>query len=101
MEFTNWFKAMHKIVGVIFQGRYKSILVDEDNYAVQLTAYIHLNPVKARVVKISEQYIWSSHLDYLGKKKSLNNMDTDFVLKQFDKDNKKAKEKYGSYIEKT
>jgi len=97
-SYTNWFKARHKIVGVIFQGRYKSILIDEDNYAVQLTTYIHLNPVRARVVKKPEQYIWSSHLDYLGKKKSLDNMNNDFVLKQFNRDNKKAREKYVSFI---
>ncbi|MGI9533526.1 MAG: helix-turn-helix domain-containing protein [Thermodesulfobacteriota bacterium] len=97
-SYTNWFKAQHKILGVIFQGRYKSILVDEDNYAVHLTAYIHLNPVRAEVVKKPEQYIWSSHLEYLGKKKSLDNMDIDFVLNQFNRDNKKAREQYVSFV---
>lgn len=42
-SYSNWFKAKYNIVGAVFQGRYKSILVDKDNYALVLSAYIHLN----------------------------------------------------------
>jgi len=46
-SYANWFRARYKLVGTVFQGRYKSILVDEDSYALVLSAYIHLNPLRA------------------------------------------------------
>ncbi len=50
----------------IFQGRFKSILVDSERYLKELIRYIHLNPVRAGLVKRPEQYRWSSHNTYLG-----------------------------------
>ncbi|MGH7884423.1 MAG: helix-turn-helix domain-containing protein [Thermodesulfobacteriota bacterium] len=97
-SYTNWFKARHQIVGVVFQGRYKSLLVDEDSYALQLSTYIHLNPVRAGMVEKPEEYIWSSYLDYMGKRRTLENMDTDLVLSSFGNDNKKAINKYKSFL---
>ncbi len=55
-SYTNWIKAQHNIVGVIFQGRYKSILVDEDVYGIVLYSYIHLNPIRAGIVKELKEY---------------------------------------------
>jgi len=52
-------------IGHLFQGRYKAILVDADNYLLQLVQYIHLNPVRAKIVKHPEDYLWSSHTTYL------------------------------------
>ncbi len=66
-SYSNWFKAKYRIVGVIFQGRYKSILVDADNYALMLSIYIHLNPLRAKIVKEPGDYIWSTYLDYVGE----------------------------------
>lgn len=51
--------------GPLFRGRYKSILVDENNYLLQLSRYIHLNPVSARIVEKAEDYHWSSYRTYL------------------------------------
>ncbi|MEW6456587.1 MAG: transposase [Acidobacteriota bacterium] len=98
-SYTNWFKAAHKIVGVVFQGRYKSILVDEDNYALELSAYIHLNPLRAGIVKNIEQYKWSSFLEYIGEgMPSVERLDTSFILNQLDDDLKRAAEKYKRFI---
>ncbi|MDY0191362.1 MAG: hypothetical protein RBR22_11575 [Desulfuromonas sp.] len=47
--------------GHLFQGRYNAILVDADTYLLELTAYIHLNPVRAGMVGAPETYCWSSH----------------------------------------
>jgi len=46
-SYANWFRARYKLVGTVFQGRYKSILVDEDSYALVLSAYI-LKSIKGR-----------------------------------------------------
>ncbi len=97
-SYTNWFKAEHNIVGVVFQGRYKSILVDEDSYGIKLSAYIHLNPLRAGIVDDIEEYRWSSYLDYIGKRKSLEGLDTEFILGQFDEETEKARRKYKRFI---
>lgn len=50
----------------LFQGRFKSIIVDGSRYLKQLVRYIHLNPVRAGIVSLPEQYHWCSHNTYLG-----------------------------------
>ena len=85
-------------MGVVFQGRYKSILVDEDSYGIKLSAYIHLNPLRAGIVDDIEEYRWSSYLDYIGKRKSLEGLDTEFILGQFDEETEKARRKYKRFI---
>ena len=46
-SYSNWFKAQYRIEGGVFQGRYKSILVDADTYALILSFYIHCRIIKA------------------------------------------------------
>ena len=48
--YTNYFNTKKKRVGHLFQGRYKAILVEKDHYALELSRYIHLNPVKREKV---------------------------------------------------
>lgn len=64
--YANWLKSRHKLVGHIFQGRFKSILVETETYAINLSIYIHLNPCRWRLTKRPEDYAWSSCRDYLG-----------------------------------
>lgn len=49
-SYANWFRSKYKIIGPILQGRFKSILVDADNYALILSAYVHLNPFQAEKI---------------------------------------------------
>lgn len=98
-SYANWFKAKHSIVGVIFQGRYKSILIDEDNYALVVTVYVHINPIRAGMVRNLEEYKWSSYLDYIGKRKPIiDRLDTSFILSRFYSDLRIAQEKYRCYV---
>jgi REP element-mobilizing transposase RayT len=97
-SYTNWFKARHKIVGVLFQGRYKSLLVDENRYGVHLSAYIHLNPYRAGLVEDLREYPWSSYPDYVGAYTSSVEIDTSIVLGQFDTDLETARRKYETYV---
>jgi REP element-mobilizing transposase RayT len=55
---------IQKKIGHLFQGRYKAILVDTENYLLQLVRYIHLNPLRAQMINCLEDYSWSSHLAY-------------------------------------
>jgi len=97
-SYTNWFKARHKVVGVLFQGRYKSLIVDENTYGVHLSAYIHLNPFRAGIVDDLREYPWSSYPDYIGREPSPVELDTSLVLGQFDKDLETARRKYETYV---
>jgi len=79
-KYSIYFNRRHNRVGHLFQGRYKALLVDKDNYLLELVRYIHLNPIRAgRVVK-PEQYRWSSYKEYLGCQKLVNIKD---ILKIF------------------
>jgi len=68
-RYTRFFNKKAKRIGHLFQGRYKALLVDADNYLLQLIRYIHLNPLRANMVANLLDYPWSSHFAYLGKLK--------------------------------
>jgi len=56
----------HNKVGHLFQGKYKQKEVDKDEYLLQLSSYIHLNPIVDGLADKLEDYQWSSYLDYIG-----------------------------------
>lgn len=96
-----YFNARHKRVGHLFQNRYKSILCQEDAYFKQLVGYIHLNPVRANIVKTSSElanYPWCGHGYILGKRKN-NWQKVDEVLSWFGKGRKTAIKRYQGYID--
>lgn len=72
--YTQKFNFIHKRVGHLFQGRYKAILVEKDGYLTELIRYIGLNAVRAKLVKMPEQWKWSSHREMLSKKEK------DFII---------------------
>ena len=59
------FNAVHRHRGHLFQGRYKSIVCDRESYLLELVRYIHLNPVRAGLVKRPGDWPWSGHGEYL------------------------------------
>jgi putative transposase len=63
------FNRTHRHRGHLFQGRYKAIVCDRESYLLELVRYIHLNPVRARMVKRPGDWPWSGHGEYLGKNK--------------------------------
>ncbi len=81
-RYTRNYHLRHKSWGHLFQGRYKAILCEKDSYLLQLSAYLHLNPVRAKLVKEPGEYPWSSYREYLkGGRGGL--ADSSFVLSQF------------------
>lgn len=63
--YTAYYNKKRNKRGHLFQGRFKSILVEKDVYFQELTRYIHLNPVRAKIVDLPQKYKWSSYNDYL------------------------------------
>ena len=70
--YTQRFNRSHQFFGQLFSGRYKSILIDADNYLLQLVRYIHRNPLQAGMVNKMEAYKWSSHKGYVSDAKKNN-----------------------------
>ncbi|HDS02417.1 MAG TPA: chromosomal replication initiator DnaA [Firmicutes bacterium] len=66
-SYTNYIKAKYSLVGSLFQGRFKAILVENDSYLSTLSAYIHLNPLRARLTQDLNLYPWSSYLFYINE----------------------------------
>lgn len=80
--YTNYFNAKRKRVGHLFQGRFKAIVIEADTYLLNLSRYIHLNPVRAKIVISPDEYAWSSYLNYIGTRKCPDWLTTDFVLER-------------------
>jgi REP element-mobilizing transposase RayT len=87
--YTGWFNYHHNRCGHLYQGRYKALLVDADNYLLELSRYIHLNPVRAgRLRKCDYQerwlnlrrYQWCSLPGYINDKKVVEFVNYDMVL---------------------
>ena len=96
-RYTRWINWCQSRSGHLFQGRYKAVLVDADAYLLELTRYIHLNPVRAGIVKEPEDYPWSGHRAYLGRE-AIPWLTTDWVLAQFSKRISSGRRAYGRFI---
>jgi putative transposase len=97
LRYTQWFNWRHNKTGHVFQGRYKAVMVDADEYLLELAAYIHLNPVRAGITSRPEKHPWSSHRAYLGKE-TLSWLETDFILSQFSSNMRKARSSFVAFV---
>jgi len=88
--YTQAFNRRHNRVGHLFQGRYKSIVVDKDSYGLELCRYIVLNPVRARMVKRAQHWTWSSYHATAGEVGAPAWLDAGWVLGQLGGRNPKA-----------
>jgi hypothetical protein len=96
--YTQRFNRGRKREGPLFRGRFKSILIQEDVYALQVVKYIHMNPVANKLVEILSQFKWSSHACYLKPDKSPQWLDVDFVLGQLANRRLKAVSFYRNFM---
>ena len=99
VSYAGYFNRKWGRRGHLFQGRFKAILIDADEYLKQLTRYIHLNPIRARRTKILEEYIWSSYPAFIGKIKPPEWLETRWLLAQFGRKNKEAIRNYKDFVE--
>ena len=96
--YTTYFNVKRGRSGHLFQGRYKAILVDIDEYAKELSRYIHLNPVRANTVQTPEEYEWSSYQFYIGKQKPAKWLYRDFILGYFGRKESSAQTGYQNFV---
>ena len=96
--YTTYFNIKRGRAGHLFQGRYKAILVEKDEYAKELSRYIHLNPVRAGMVELPEEYEWSSYLTYIGKHKKPEWLHNDLIHGYFGKTKSSAQKQYQKFV---
>lgn len=96
--YSQYYNRKYRRVGHLFQGRYKAILCQADQYLAELVRYIHLNPVRAKMVRRPAAYPYSSHRAYLGLDDPCL-VDTEPVLRHFGATKKLARNRFKLFVE--
>jgi putative transposase len=95
--YAQYYNRRYRRVGHLLQGRHKAILCQSDRYLSELVRYIHLNPVRARMVNQPEDYEYSSHRAYLGME-AAGMVDVDPVLRHFGAKKDFARDRYRQFV---
>ena len=97
--YAAYFNTKHKRVGPLYQGRFKAILVQQDEYLHYLSRYIHLNPIRAGIAKSPIEYRRSSYKYFVSGQKPPVWLNINFILSMFDnKSTLKAKNLYKQFV---
>lgn len=96
--YTQKFNWKHRRSGHLLQGRYKAIVVDKDEYLLELARYLMLNPVRAGMVESPGAYAWSSYRATMGQEKTPDFLTTDWLLARFDERKRKAQRRYAEFV---
>ncbi|MHC2995475.1 MAG: transposase [Candidatus Atribacteria bacterium] len=103
ITYTSYYNRRYNRVGHLYQGRYKSILIQKENYLNILSRYIHLNPVRVEKMKNAStsekkkclrQFKWSSLKGYLDKENIEPFVDYKTVLAEYGGDNQRGRDMY-------
>ena len=95
-RYSQFYNYKNKTSGHLFQGRFKAVLVDDSFYLKELVRYIHLNPVRAKMVNDPSLYPWSSHQAYFNNDFTWLAKDT--VLKKFGETRSLARDAFQHYV---
>ena len=98
--YTQHFNRRHSEEGPVFQGRFKSVLFEKDNFLLPLCRHVVLNPVRVGRAGALNSYRWSSHRAMSGAIKTPDYLTTDSVLGHFGKREKDNQKKYQSFVKK-
>lgn len=107
ISYTSHYNRRHNRVGHLYQGRYKSFLVELDAYLSQVSRYIHLNPVQVAAMKTMPpekrlhylwHYEWSSLSGYVAKEKRLDFVEYATVLAEYGGDTRAGRQRYQKQI---
>jgi putative transposase len=95
--YSQYHNRRYRKSGHLLQGRYKAILCQSDQYLAELVRYIHLNPVRAKMVRRAQDFPYSSHRAYLGLDEAPP-VDLEPVLRHFGATKKLARERFGLFV---
>ncbi|MCU0598131.1 MAG: transposase [Desulfobacterales bacterium] len=96
--YTQRYNRRHGCDGQLLRGRYKSILVSEDSYLLQLVRYIHRNPVEAGIEANPYDYSWSSHRGYLSASPKWDWLYKEVILSMLCKDESERVKRYRAFV---
>ncbi len=96
--YTQRFNRHHNKDGQLFRGRYKAVLVDADNYLLEVLRYIHRNPLQAGITDKLKDYEWSSHHGYISRAKKWDWLCKDVLLSILSKKPNKQKTTYLDFV---
>jgi putative transposase len=96
--YTQHFNKKYQRVGHLLQGRFKSILVEKENYLLELSRYISLNPIRANLVEDPKDWPWSSYRQTIGVAKKIPCLSTSWILSQFGAEIKSARISYQDFV---
>src|SRR5208337_1532362 len=99
-SYTTYINRKRGRAGHLFQGRYKAILIDKDTYLLELSRYLHLNPVRARIVARPEEYPHSSYRSYISKT-TKDIVQRDLILEMISRRRKEGQRAYKEYVERS
>jgi len=97
-SYTGYFNRRHQHTGHVFEQRYKAFLIDKNNYLLQVSRYIHLNPVGAKIVDRPQDYRWSSYRAYV-QEKGLTELNRELILGQFRSRGRERILRYRDFVE--
>jgi hypothetical protein len=84
--------------GRLFRGRYKSVLIDQDEYLLDVVRYIHRNPIKKGLEERFGRYPWTSHKGYVSWAEKWDWLHREFVLSKFCEDRERAIKYYKKFV---
>ena len=99
VSYAAYYNKKRQRSGHLFQGRFKSILVDADEYYKPLSRYIHLNPVRAKIVTNPAEFPWSSYPAFIGKIKAPGWLEIEWLLATFGRKKREAVKNYRAFVE--
>ena len=97
--YSQYFNRRHELAGHVFQGRFKAILVQKEQYLLELIRYLVLNPVRAGMVGAPAEWPWSSHRYALGQLPAPEWLKLDWLLACFGQDRADALARYIRFVE--
>lgn len=100
--FAGWARTAwrgSKALGPVFAGRPRTVLVNRDEYLLELVRYVHNNPVRAGVTRAARSSTWSSHQAYVGRVEAPEWLRMGYVLERFGRNRERAAVKFDAFVD--
>jgi len=97
-KYSQYINKKHKRTGTLWEGKFKSSPISMDHYLLACSRYIEMNPVRARIVKDPEDYIWSSCRYKIGQGTGVALLDPDPLYADLGKDDKERQRNYQKWF---
>lgn len=98
-NYTQAFNQVYDRTGHLFEGRFKSFVIEKESYLLEVARYIVLNPVRANMVEHPKKYYWSSYLDTAGMRKAPAWLHTEWIRGLFGKDKQTSAKSYREFVD--